>query len=371
MAEVVETAEPKICSNPGCDQPGTSACSACKTTFYCGPICQTADWPHHKEECDGHLRKVGKTYLTKATAFAQQQNWMQSLRYAKLGATKLKQLKDRRLETVSVINDALTTQYNALNHMARYQETLECAEERYTLWAMNHMRHPGSIYAAFALIQSSSHLKKYEDAERYARHAYFMIAEMTDNFIPAHQYPHYLAQAIFGLAHDGGIPPAENQTTGKEAIALARKAVELHIQLHGTEHDNVAIDLCVLAEALDYFNDVDDDEILCLIEQSIAIHRRLSGDSFVNVAIGEKKLGCVYCNRAERAVDTHDLHRQLANYELALPHFIEAARIHRVNNHVGHEEESRRFIARAEEKIREVRNAITAVTAAEAALTRG
>ena len=125
------------------------------------------------------------------------------------------------------------------------------------------MRHPGSIYAAFALIQSSLHLKKCEDAERYARHAYFMIAEMTDNFIPAHQQPqfladatHYLAHAIFCLAHDGGIPPAENQTTGKEAIALARKAVELHIQLHGTEHDNVAIDLCILAEALDYFNDV-------------------------------------------------------------------------------------------------------------------
>ena len=44
---------------------------------------------------------------------------MQSLRYAKLAATKLKQLKDRRLETVSVINDALTTQYNALNHIRR------------------------------------------------------------------------------------------------------------------------------------------------------------------------------------------------------------------------------------------------------------
>ena len=69
--EEVAVIEPKTCSNPGCNQPGTSACSACKTTNYCGPICQTADWAHHKEECPGHLRKVGKAYLTKATAFAQ------------------------------------------------------------------------------------------------------------------------------------------------------------------------------------------------------------------------------------------------------------------------------------------------------------
>ena len=56
---MADVAVAKRCSNPGCDQPGTNACRACKTASYCGVNCQTADWPSHKEECDGHLRKVG------------------------------------------------------------------------------------------------------------------------------------------------------------------------------------------------------------------------------------------------------------------------------------------------------------------------
>ena len=190
----------ETCSNPGCDQPGTNKCSACKTIFYCGPICQTADWTHHKEECQGHLRKVGKANLSKANGFHQQQNWVQALRYAKLAATKLKQLKDRRLETVEAINDALICKYDALQFTARHKEALECIKECYTLWAMNHMRNPGSIYAALLLIQSCLHNGEYEDAERYARHAYFMIAEMTDNFIPADQQPQFLADVSYFLA---------------------------------------------------------------------------------------------------------------------------------------------------------------------------
>ena len=101
---MAEAAEVATCSNPGCDQPGTKSCSACKTTFYCCVICQTADWTKHKEECDGHLRKVGKANLEKALGFYRQQNWMQALRYGELAATKLKQLKDRRLETVQTID---------------------------------------------------------------------------------------------------------------------------------------------------------------------------------------------------------------------------------------------------------------------------
>ena len=50
-------------SNPGCDQPGTKSCSACKTTVYCCIICQTADWFNNKEECPEHLRKVGNAHL--------------------------------------------------------------------------------------------------------------------------------------------------------------------------------------------------------------------------------------------------------------------------------------------------------------------
>ena len=68
------------CSNPGCDQPGTKQCSACKTKAYCGPICQTADWQHHKEECPGHLRKMGMAHLEKAKGFDKDCNWVQTLR---------------------------------------------------------------------------------------------------------------------------------------------------------------------------------------------------------------------------------------------------------------------------------------------------
>ena len=112
--EEVAVIEPKTCSNPGCNQPGTSACSACKTTNYCGPICQTANWAHHKEECDGHLRKVGKANLTKAQGFQEQRNWVQVLRFAELVITKLKLLKDRRLETVQIIDKALSCKCNAI-----------------------------------------------------------------------------------------------------------------------------------------------------------------------------------------------------------------------------------------------------------------
>ena len=85
MAEVTEA---KPCSNPGCDQPGTNACSACKTSAYCGVICQTADWVHHKEECDGHLRKVGFFNWKKADGFCQQRNFVQTLRYGESKQTQ-------------------------------------------------------------------------------------------------------------------------------------------------------------------------------------------------------------------------------------------------------------------------------------------
>ena len=99
------------CSNLGCDQPGNHLCSACKTTPYCGPICQTAHWIHHREECPGHLRKVGMAYLEKAKGFDQARNWPQTLHHANLSATKLKQLKDRPVED---IDKALNLKYHAL-----------------------------------------------------------------------------------------------------------------------------------------------------------------------------------------------------------------------------------------------------------------
>ena len=351
----------ETCSNPGCDQLGTSKCSACKTTFYCGPICQTADWVHHKEECDGHLRKVGKANLAKAQGFDQQQNWVQSLRYGEIAASKLKQLKDRRLETVQAIDEAPSCKFNALQRLGRHREALECIKECYTLWAMNHLRNPGSIDAALHLIESCIHNKEFEDAEHYARHAMFMINEMTDNFIPSDQRPRFLADgsyflavAILALAQAGGIPSEEKQKVGEEAIVLGRQALELHTQQHGTESAKVAISIGLLADILNYFNDVDVDEALRLLEQAIAIYRRVEGSSSYNVAVRENNLGSAYAKRANRAQVANDLDRFVANLELALPHYREAAQIFRANNHVDMADNALRNVAKVEEHIRRI-----------------
>ena len=362
----------ETCSNPGCDQPGTNQCSACKTTVYCCAICQTADWVHHKDECPGHLRKVGIANLDKSLGFQQQQNWIQTLRYAEIAASKLKQLKDRRLETVEAINNALTYKFNALQRMGRHREAMECIKECYTLWAMNHLRNPGSINAALGLIQSCLHNREYEDAESYARHAYFMIAEMTDNFIPVHQQPrfladvsYYLSQAIYHLAKAGRIPPEEKQKAGEEAIVHARKALEINTQLYGTESSQVALSMGSLADVMDCFNEVDDDEILRLHEQAIAIYRRVEGSLTYNVAVCENNLGSAYGNRVKRAMAINDLDRCMANLELALSHHREAARIFRTIKHVESADEAFRHVARAEEIIRQI-----GIARAAAAFTR-
>ena len=357
------------CSNPGCDQPGTKQCSACKTTPYCGPICQTADWVHHKEECPGHLRKMGMAHLEKAQGFDREQNWVQSLRYADLALSKLKQLKDRRLETVKILDDAFACKFDALQNMDRDQEALECAKENYTLWAMNHMRNPRMFNAAFALIQSCIHNKAYDDAALYAHTAHEMIANDADGIVPSDQRESLLADgsywlsiATLSLAEAGGIPLEEKQKAGEEAIALARKALEIEIQLHGTENIEVAQDMRALASVLDYFNDVDDDEILRLYEQSNAITSRLEGSSSVNVAVGEKNLGIAYHKRAVRAQAANDLDRCMANEELALPYLREAARIYRDVNHVDAADRALRIVVEIEEKIRQIGIARAAAT---------
>ena len=320
------------------------------------------------------MRKVGKANLAKAQGFVREQNWVQTLRYGEIAATKLKQLKDRRLETVELIDEALMYKFNALQFTGRVKEAQECAEERYTLWAMNQMRNPGSINAAFALIESCIHNGEYEDAEHYARHAMFMINEMTDNFIPVEEQPsflahasYFLAVAIFNLAKAGGIPPAEKQKAGEEAIALAREALELHTQLFGSESAQISNDMDILAQALDFFNNVDDDEILRLYEQAIAILRRVEGGSSPNVAASEGNFGSAYSNRASRAQDANDLDRCLANMELSLPHVREAARIYRAINHMEGADRHLRAATLIEENIRKLRTA----KAAAGATTRG
>ena len=194
--EVVAT-----CSNPGCDLPGTKQCSACKTTPYCGPICQTADWVHHKEECPGYLRKLGTAHLKKAAVFHRERNWQQSLRYADLALTKLKQLKDRRLETVEIIDNAFGCKFDALQRLDRQREALECIKENYTLWAMNHMRNPKMFDAAFGLIQSCIHNREFEDAALYAHTAHEMVLNDADGIIPSDQRQKLLARGSYWLSH--------------------------------------------------------------------------------------------------------------------------------------------------------------------------
>ena len=374
MAEV----EVKCCSNPGCDQPGNKSCSACKTTVYCSVICQTADWNQHKEECQGRLLKMGQAHLDKARGFHDERNWVQALRFADLAATKLKKLKDRRLETVKVIGLALGCKFDALSFMGRYRESMECIKECYTLWAMNHMRHPGSIRAALGLIQSCILNEEYEDAEHYARHAMFMINDMTDNFIPSDERPRFLAEAsywlaraILKLAFAGGIPAEEKQKAGEEAIALAREALRIDTQLCGTESGDVARSMRNVADILVFFsnNDDDDDEIFRLHEQSNAITIRVEGSSSLNVAVGEKNLGTAYINRANRAGSVRDLVRELAHLKLALPHYREAVRIYQSLNRMDRAEESLRTIAQIEENIRRIEIIVSATGLAAAAAT--
>ena len=310
---------------------------------------------------------VGSTNLDKALGFHRGKNWSQTLRYGEIAATKLKQLKDRRLETVQAIDKALGCQFDSLQRLGRHREALECAKECYTLWAMNYLRNPGSMKAALSLIQSCIHNKEYEDAERYARHAYFMIAEMADNFIPSDQQPqflaevtYYLASSIYSLATAGGIPPEGKQKAGEEVIEHARKALEMRTQLSGTGSAKTAMAMGLLADLLDYFNDVDDDEVLRLTKQAIAICRRVEGISSVNFAVFEHQLGIVYARSARRALVTNDQVRCLTNLELSLPHYRDAARIHRANNHVDRAEESLLAAAGTEEEIRRIRIAIAA-----------
>ena len=347
----------ETCSNPGCDQPGTNKCSGCKTTPYCGPICQKAHWAVHKESCDGHLRKMGLTHLDMARGFNREHNWSQSLRYSDLAATKLKQLKDRPVKDIS---NALSWKGTALGFLGRYREQLECAKEWYCLWNTK-PTDMGAINAAFALISSCIHNNESADAVLYASTLYEIINHKHDNKIPEDQRQSYIARgayflalATLSLAQDGGIPPEEKPKAGQEAIALARRALEIHIQLHGTEDYDVAKDMCVLAEALDHFNNDGDEEVLRLFEQAKAITSRVLGSSSVNVAVFEGKLGCAFEKRAKSACGANDFDRSVTNLELALSHYREEARIYRVVDRVDRIDHITKIIVRVEEQLRHV-----------------
>ena len=364
-------AEVAICARPGCDQPGPSLCASCRLVGYCCRTCQVEDWPRHKEvDCQGHMRKVGMAHLQKAKGFNRDRNLVQLLRYSELALGKLKQLKDRPIEA---IDEALTCKFNALNFMGRNRDALECATERYCLYLTTHT-HPPAILASFDLIESCIHNREFVDAELYARTTWETITLSRDSHIPDNQRQrftargaYYLALAMLDLARNGDIPPEANQAAGQEAIGLARRALEIHTQLHGLEAEDVAADMSLLARALDYFNNVDADEVLRLYEQSNAITARVEGSSTVNVGVGEHNLGVAYNNRAKRARAANDLDRELTNLELALPHLREAVRIFRAVNRVDRVGQAAQHVVQVEEALRRCTIARAAAAAAAAA----
>ena len=362
------------CTSPGCDQPGPSSCASCKVVGYCCRTCQVEDWSRHKEECQGHMRKVGMAHLQKAKGFDRDNNWVQTLRYSELALVKLKQLNDRPIEP---IDDALTYKFNALNCMGQKRECLECAKELYCLYLTKHT-HPPAIKAAFILIESCILNEEYEDAELYARTTWETITLSRDSHIPdaarrrfTAEGAHYLAKAMLGLAENVGIPLEANQTVGQEVIALARKALDIHTQLFGLEHRDVASDMSLLADALDHFHDFDDLEVIRLYEQSIAIHARVTGTSTTNVAGSEMNLAFAYLGRARRACAANDLDRYMTNLELSLLHLHDSARIYRTMNRVDKANEAAKYVVEIEEKIRQCTIARAATAESTAVATRG
>ena len=41
---------------PCCGKQGTLRCSKCNKVYYCSPVCQSRDWPSHKQVCGRQLR---------------------------------------------------------------------------------------------------------------------------------------------------------------------------------------------------------------------------------------------------------------------------------------------------------------------------
>ena len=107
---------------------------------------------------------------------------------------------------------------------------------------------------------------------------------------------------------------------------------------------------------------MDDDEILRLHEEANATYRRMDGSSSPNMAVGEKNLGVLYANRANRAQAANDLDRCLVNLELSLTHHREAARIFRAINRVECIDPALYIVAQTEKQIRQIGIARAAAT---------
>ena len=258
MSDVVAT-----CFSPGCTKTGTSLCASCKLVGYCCRSCQVDDWPRHKGECQGHLLKVGIASLEKAQGLPKEaSNLMQILRCCDVALTKLKLLtKDRPLEAIS---EALGMKADALGNMGKFKESLECTKEWHNLWATARgPAHPTTINATFSLIQCLIFNNEFVDAESRSRKLWEIINSNNDedNRIPDDKRQLYLArgaghlaQATYQLAKAGGIPAEELQKAGQEAIALAKKSLEINTEIYGAESAEVVDDMQVLQVVTDYFN---------------------------------------------------------------------------------------------------------------------
>ena len=89
--------------------------------------------------------------------------------------------------------------------------------------------------------------KEYFDAALYARTLWETITMSRDSHIPDSKREDFtargaleLARALHQLAAHGDMPAEEQQETGKEAIMLARKALEIATQVYGAEDERVA-----------------------------------------------------------------------------------------------------------------------------------
>jgi len=205
------------------------------------------------------------------------------------------------------------------------------------MWATNFIRNPGTLQASFPLVDCLIKNREYDHAKLIAETVYEMATHPATHDIPDNmQQPilaiaaGYLADALYRLDQSGGVPPEEKKKIGEEAISLARKSVEIATRLFGAESEQVLCNVHTLARTLDHFNNFDDDESIRLFTQSKVIYSRTEGSSSYNVASADENLGRVYVNRGKRALDAKDVNRASANWELALPHFREAARVFRV-----------------------------------------
>ena len=99
------------------------------------------------------------------------------------------------------------------------------------------------------------------------------------------------------MGEAGGIPFEKKQEAGREAISLARKALEIDIEVRGADSARAANDMSTLAQVLTYFNGIDDVEVTQLYGQAIVLFTRVYGRTSINVATIEGNLGLLHHKR--------------------------------------------------------------------------